>query len=383
MQICEKEKCVGCFSCVNSCPKGCIKMSENEIGHIYPEIDESLCVECGICKNVCPVNSQPHFGTLNKAYAAYTKDKDEHKTSTSGGAAAAFSKNVISKGGVVYGSSSKVNNGVSHIRVDNMGDLALLKGSKYVQSHINDCYKQAKDDLVSGKEVLFTGTPCQIAGLKAYLKKDYDNLITVDLICHGTPPQKLLFEHLKNYNTKGNLLSFRQTDGFFLRVKNPESGEMIYDKTANLDLYFLGFNKNLFFRDCCYSCDYAKSERCSDITIGDFWGLGKKEPYTGETKNGISVVIPNTKKGELFWESVKDEFVSYERPFLEAVEGNFNMRKPSIPHANKNVFIKEYKKHGFKRAAKKALSKDILKYRIFNMIYKNKPIMAVIKKLKG
>ncbi|HRT82594.1 MAG TPA: Coenzyme F420 hydrogenase/dehydrogenase, beta subunit C-terminal domain, partial [Oscillospiraceae bacterium] len=233
MKICEKEECFGCFACVSVCPQTCITMEEDDaIGHIYPIIDNDRCIRCGLCQSVCPVLVKPEKRSLEKAYAAYSLDEKEHEVSSSGGVAACFSRNVISDGGVVYGCSSKMDNGISHIRVESADQLFLLQGSKYVHSHIKSTYIQAKEDLRMGKQVLFTGTPCQIAGLKSFLKKDYENLLTVDLVCHGVPSQRLLFDEIKDYDYSRNLVSFRELEGMFLKISSPESGNLVLRKTV-------------------------------------------------------------------------------------------------------------------------------------------------------
>lgn len=381
MTICEKEKCTGCFACVNSCPKKCIEMTEDEIGHIYPVINDKICIDCGICHKSCPINSKPSKVQPKKVLAAYILDSEEHKTSTSGGVAAGFSKHFIEKGGIVYGASSKIKNGISHIRVDNFEDLKLLKGSKYVQSHINNTFALAQEDLKAGKPVLFTGTPCQIAGLRGYLKKDYENLLTVDLICHGVPPQKLLFEHLKKYTDAETTVSFRETDGFFLKLED-KNKQVRYRKKASRDLYFSGFNKNLFLRDSCYNCDYAQINRCSDITIGDFWGLGKKIPFDNKTSMGISVVLPNTLKGVEFWNGVSNRFFFEERYLDEAISGNHNLNMPTVKNKKYSRFIRIYLSRGFKKACISCMGKDMLKTQLFECIRKNKLLLKLGLKLR-
>lgn len=377
-EICKKELCTGCFACVNACPKKCISMQENEIGHIYPKINNEVCIDCGICKSVCSVNTEPEKVLPKKVFASYSLDEKEHESSTSGGMAAGFSRAVLSNGGVVYGCSSKVEGAVSHIRVDSLKDASLLQGSKYVHSYINDCFTIAKKDLVDGKKVLFTGTPCQIAGLKSFLKKDYDNLVCVDLICHGVPPQKLLFENLDEFDCNGNIISFREPEGYVLSLKNGSNGEILYRETFYKDLYFLGFNKGMYFRDACYSCTYAENKRCSDITIGDFWGLGKNVPFSGSQKNGISVVLINTDKGEDFWNEVKESFFYEERELEEAMLKNPNLRRPSIPHKNRKSFSEMYTEMGLKKTIKKLMADDIKKYKLLSVINKSKILTKLL-----
>lgn len=305
MEICKTEDCTGCFACVNVCPKNCISMVENEIGHIYPKINDEQCIECGICNRTCPNNNIVDFKTPKTVYAAWTLDNKDHESCTSGGIGTFLSRNIINENGVVYGCSSDITGEIQHIRVENIEDLENLKGSKYVQSYVNDTYAKAKNDLKCGKYVLFIGTPCQIAGLYCFLGKEkYDNLITVDLICHGVPPQKLLFDHiLGKAGRKEKLISFRQKEGFNLKVF--DRNKVDYFANEYDDLYFLGFSSGIFYRESCYNCKYAKAERCSDITIGDFWGLGKEIPFKHKTENGVSVVLVNNNQGEQIIEKYK------------------------------------------------------------------------------
>lgn len=356
-------------------------MQEDELGHIYPVIDEQLCVNCGLCKLVCPANEKPNCAKPLKTFAAYSLDEDEHRKSSSGGIATAFSKRVIEGGGVVYGASSKFSDEIEHIRVENIEELKLLQGSKYVHSHIGKTYSLAKKDLQDGKTVLFIGTPCQIAGLKKFLKNDTENLITVDLICHGVPSQKLLNDCLGKYKSKNARISFRSSQRYLLEVKDIKENKLFYRKSLYKDFYYTGFMKCLYFRDSCYTCDYANAERCSDFTIGDFWGLNKNNAKLNH-EDGVSVVLVNSAKGEEFWQSVKNDFYYEERSFEEAYNGNAQLRKPSIAHPKRTAFKKMYIKKGFKTAFSRTMFKEIVKYRALGFIQKNKLIMKIISKLR-
>ena len=381
MQICEKQKCTGCFACVNQCPKQCISMQEDELGHIYPVIDEQLCVNCGLCKIVCPANEKPNCTKPLKTFAAYSLDEDEHRKSSSGGIATAFSRKVIEAGGVVYGASSKFSDKIQHIRVENIEELELLQGSKYVHSYIDETYLQAKKDLQNGKKVLFIGTPCQIAGLKKFLKNDTENLITVDLICHGVPSQKLLNDCLGKYKSPNTQITFRGSQGYLLEVKDIKENKLFYRKSLYKDFYYTGFMKCLYFRDSCYTCDYANAERCSDFTIGDFWGLNKDNAQLNH-EDGVSVVLINSSKGEAFWKNVKSDFYYEERSFEEAYNGNAQLRRPSVVHQKRKAFKKAYMKNGFNMAFVKTMFKEIVKYRMLDIIQKSKFIMKSISKLR-
>lgn len=378
MKICDTTKCTGCFACINKCPVKCIKMEKDELGHIYPNIDEAKCVNCGLCKNTCPVNNSVSFNKPVSTYAAYSLDEEIHKSSSSGGIAATFSKYVVNNGGVVYGCSSLVKDEICHIRVENEEDLSLLRGSKYVQSHINNCFINVKEDLLKNKQVLFTGTPCQVSGLKNFLGKDYSNLVTMDIICHGVPSQQLLMEHINKFAKKPFELSFRNEEGYTLSVFDALNKKLIYKKPHTADLYFTGFSKCLFYRESCHKCEYSKSERCSDITVGDFWKLGKEIPYYGERKNGVSVVLVNTDRGIEFLQKVKDLLYLEERTLDEAIAGNGNLARPTVPHKKRAVFAELYKKYSFRKAMIKTIRIDIVKYRILRIINKSNMLIRIV-----
>ena len=256
MEICDKNYCAGCFACYNKCAVNAITMQEDTIGHIYPIVNESLCVSCGSCKKVCPVNISINQIEPQKVYASWVLDSEEHRKSSSGGLGHFFAQKIIEMDGVVYGCSSLINEKkeISHVRCDSLDRLEQLRGSKYVQSFIGDTYKQAKKDLIENKQVFFIGTPCQIAGLKGYLKKDYSNLLTIDLICHGVPPQKLFFEHLKDLQMEdAEYVSFRDNVSFVMSLK---SAVKEYKVKEWDDAYYVGFGKALFYRDSCYQQKY-------------------------------------------------------------------------------------------------------------------------------
>ena len=224
--ICKKELCTGCWACHNACPKQCIEMKEGELLHLYPTINQKTCIDCGVCQKTCPaINPLPKEQPL-KTYAAWAKDEEEYKTSTSGGLGAVLSREILKAGGVVYGCAVCSDIDIHHIRITKEEDIALLKGSKYVQSSIHDSHQRVKQDLRDGRQVLFTGTPCQIAGLKRYLKKDYANLYLVDLICHGVPSLGYLKQHITDVTHSEvkdiDSIRFREGNGMYLIVVNKD-----------------------------------------------------------------------------------------------------------------------------------------------------------------
>lgn len=329
-QICPPEKCTGCWACYNICPKQCIQMKEGKLLHLYPTINQEKCINCGLCQKVCPSNHPlPHKQPLH-TYAAWAKDEQEYKTSTSGGIGACLSRYIIQNNGIVYGCACLPNAEIKHIRVENEKDLPLLKGSKYVQSSINNSYTSVKKDLIDGKIVLFIGTPCQVAGLKSYLKKDYVNLYTIDLICHGVPSLGYLQFHLKSklsVNQSDNV-TFRDDNNMILKVSYNNKLVYTYDFWSNRykDEYYNAFMDGFSYRQSCHSCPYASPTRVSDVTIGDFWGF--KDDISRPHPNGLSCILCNTEKGNYLIDKIKDTLYIYERELEEAVNGNAQLRAP-------------------------------------------------------
>lgn len=364
-QICDKNKCSGCCACMNACPKNCISMEYDEYGVQLPVVDKDKCVDCGLCARVCPVNTTPKLNDPKKAIAAWHLDDEIRKKSASGGVAAAFYETTLEAGGVCYGTVFDEDLKLVIKKAENMEQIKAFKGSKYVQAYVGYTFKDVKKELERDKSVTYIGTPCQIAGLKSYLKKDYDKLVTVDLICHGVPSIKYLQDHVKDIeakiNKKADDISFRGEYSFELTLY--ENKEVIFRKYRFLDNYFTGFLNGLFYRNNCYSCPYARQQRVSDITIGDFWGLGQEAPCNYSMSKGISVILPNTEKGLEFVKKASDKLFMEERPLTEAVNGNDQLRHPSEKHANYRQFMDMYPNCGFEKSATECTKKDIAEFK--------------------
>ena len=344
-EICNKGECTGCGLCREVCPKQCISFVKKELGHLYPDIDQSICIDCGKCTNNCPQNKPVDLHKPITAWAAWAKNKHEYETSASGGAASLLANQTIAKGGVVYGVTAKPQVEIEYERITSHEGVSRTKGSKYVQSSVHKQFKKIKEDVVSGKEVLFVGTPCQVAAVRRLFSDQPRNLLLVDLICHGVPSLHLLKEHVKSISNIANIsdLKFRTRKGLqFLIFDN--SGSEIYNyqpwgNDDSKDFYYETFLDGYTYRDSCYQCKYACPERCSDITIGDFWGIDSKaEEQMQPHPNGLSLIMPITEKGKKNIEAIREKLNLYERPIHEAISGNEQLRHPKLMNKRIRLF---------------------------------------------
>lgn len=330
----EKSRCYSCRSCFLSCPMCAIEMAENDEGFFYPQVNFEKCVDCGICAVRCPAMNPPvreNFTQTSKA--VWLKDTEKLLQSTSGGLFAGLAERVFNDGGVVFGAAYDKELNVVQTFVESEGDLWRLKGSKYVESQTGDSFKQAKEFLDGGRKVFYSGTPCQIAGLKKYLAKEYENLLTADLICHGVPSQKLWRKYLEwlGCRTGGRIVyyGFRDKD-----VGGWSCGGKTKTKTktkvidGSCDPYYASFLRCETYRESCYSCPFSSMERPGGVTMGDFWGIEKFHPEIDSTK-GVSCVIVNTEKGKRMLESCSDKFNLVDATLEEVSVGNMNLRHPS------------------------------------------------------
>ena len=349
--LCDKVKCTGCLACVNSCNLGAISIAVDDLGKTYPKIDEIKCIACLQCESVCPILNPLEKRVPVEVYAAWSMKEDDRAKSSSGGLGTVFARKVILTGGVVCGAA--VTDGtVKHIIVDTIEDLDKLRGSKYVQSDMNSVYKDIKKLLNTGRKVLFIGTPCQAAGLRRYVRGKEDNLLVVDLICHGVPPYVYLKKYLSEVSQPYDSFSFRGTNDYHLTTY--KDNEILYKQSKYEDFYFQAFLNGLILRDNCYKCEYASKERISDITIGDFWGLDRstlEHPYEGK----ISVMLVCSEKGKAFINQLDEKtFIMETRTIEEAVnEDQTNLIRPSNCPKERTSFEAKYRKYGFTRAVAK------------------------------
>ncbi len=322
--ITSKNGCTGCMACVNICPNHAIKLVERYDGFKYPEIDDEKCTRCNLCKRICPVNKVYKNKLENVSfYATKSKNEDDREKSSSGGMVALLSKEILKNNGVVYGVAleDKI---AKHIRIDNEKDLYKIMGSKYVQSEVGDIYKKVKDDLKNDIKVMFTGTPCQIEGLKSFLGKEYDNLICISIICHGVPSPEVFKRYLneiQNYDEKKiTHINFRNKEkgwhNYLIEYIYEDGNRKIIPFTQ--DTYMKGFLRNYFLRESCYNCEMRFSRKNSaDIIIGDYWGVENVFPEFDDDK-GISALIINSEKGRRIFEKIKDR-VNYKETTFESI----------------------------------------------------------------
>lgn len=343
----ENLTCCGCTACYAICPKGAITMQEDSEGFKYPAIDKSKCIDCGLCCKVCPLDKKLENVIAPAAsFACTAKDKNFARQSSSGGVFAILANMYVKEQAVIYGAAFDDNLNVCHIRADKKDELKSLYTSKYVQSDMGNTFRQVKGDLDNGKKVLFAGTPCQVAGLKSYLQKDYLNLLSVDFICHGVPSplvwQRYIIAMEKKLNNKITEISFRdKKDGwknYYFKLSTA-NGDVFYEKHGE-NIYMKGFLKDLYLRSSCYDCKFKTLHRASDITLADFWGIEKIIPEINVEK-GVSLCWASSEKGKQVLADVLKRTDYYEVKLREAIKHNSSAIKSVEMHKNRDKFFEE------------------------------------------
>jgi NAD-dependent dihydropyrimidine dehydrogenase PreA subunit len=371
INIQNKSKCCGCSACVQRCPKQCISLKEDNEGFLYPEVYKETCIDCGLCEKVCPVIHQDEPRKPLKVYAAKNLDEEIRKQSSSGGVFTLLAEQIIHEGGVVFGARFDGNWEVKHDFTETIEGLAPFRGSKYIQSRIEDNYIKAEEFLKQGRKVLFSGTPCQVSGLRRYLQKNYDNLLTVDIICHGVPSNKVWQKYLKeilfkieilwdlsidryNYKKQIKNISFRdkrngwKNYGFKLNIENIE----FYENHRN-NIYMKAYLSNVSLRPSCYNCPCKEQKSHSDITLSDLWLCKDNIHLDNFNKDkGLSCIFVNSnnlesylKKADLIEISI-DEGVQANPCFYNSVKCPDNRKKFWTSLAQSNDFIMSTNKFG-------------------------------------
>lgn len=366
----EKEKCSGCTACKYICPVQAIEMVPDEEGFLYPEIDESKCIECNLCRNLCPFNNvavSSESLTIPQVFAAKNNNEEVRLLSSSGGVFSVLSDYILQEGGVVYGARFDEKLRVFHARAESSKERDPMRGSKYVQSELRDSLPTIKQDLSNDRKVLFTGTPCQISGLKTYFhKEEIDNLVLCDLICYGTPSplvwkefvdllEKKVGLKLKDFNFRDKCQGWHK---IWAKAHFEEEFNNLDESLVNsFNKIFLG---HFVLRPACHECPFSSLRRHSDITIADFWGIEKHKPEFDDDK-GVSLVLVNTPKGEEVFERIKYALSYQDSSVDECIERQVHLQRPATPSPQREVFWRDFREQGIESVIRKYTYPSLLK----------------------
>lgn len=369
--ITDKHNCCGCSACVQRCPKQCILLQEDDEGFLYPKVDSNLCVDCGLCEKVCPIMNQVEQQAPIYAYAAINPNDDVRESSSSGGIFSAIAEKVVVDGGVVFGARYNEQWEVEHTYTEDIEGLQSFRGSKYVQSRIGASFSKVEAFLKEGRWVLFSGTSCQIAGLNHYLRKSYDNLITVDVVCHGVPSPKIWREYLATVSPIDKISRVCMKDktnswrGYNITI---ETNEKKITERASSNKYMLSFLQNLSLRPSCYRCPAKAGKSGSDITLADYWGVEKLIPSMDDDR-GTSFICVNTEKGEQILRSIT--FKKTIADYVASVPFNACLEKSTTEPIGRNAFWQNYRDLGIGVLQTLSPVKTSLLKRIIKRIYKH------------
>ena len=356
----KKEDCCGCTACESICPERAITMKPDKEGFLYPEINQGLCIDCNLCRSVCPIQNRLVLSDRlhdPRVFAVKHKKEQVRMSSASGGAYTAISDYILKSSGVVYGAEFDDDFCVRHNRATNAEVRNKFKGSKYIQSDTRGIFKQIEEDLIKGNNVLFTGTACQVAGLRKFLEAKQvktNKLTTNDIICHGVP-SPLLWQGYLNFIQKKNKLKsytfrYKQKGWHGYNVKTEFTNGKLKINTPDIKVFANLFSSDLALRPCCYYCCFANLQRPSDILIGDFWGIEKTMPEFDDNK-GVSLVLINSQKGEEIFQEIKNELIVRESNIKDCLQRN--LQYPTKKREEREQFWQDYYKYGFEYIAQK------------------------------
>lgn len=352
-------ECTGCSACVDNCPKKCISMKYDAEGFRIPSVDSSRCINCRICEMNCPMNSNVYQKVARnakaRAYAAFSKNEETRKASATGGIFYEIARKMIQENGVVYGAVGSALKGVTHVKAENIDELHAMQGSKYVQSDMQGVYLQVKEDLKKKKKVLFSGTPCQVAALYSVIGKDDDNLITMDVICHGVPSEKVLHKFISEWEIKKNKKVINYYRDKEMGWKPPRYAFDYEDGSKECFVsteipYNRGFIQNLYIRKVCTHCRFAQIPRISDITVGDWFGGNKSKELDPDNK-GLSMVVGNSAKGQALLDDISDAIFFKEYTIEEAVQESEHLGKTPKENILRPIFFKLNNRYSFLKLA--------------------------------
>lgn len=358
------QDCCGCSACVQICPKHCLEMTHDKDGFLFPSVISNNCIDCGLCAKACPMETVVKPLEEQKYYGAYSQNNQNLMASSSGGIYPVLAKWVLAQNGIVYGASLDSEHNLYHIAADTTDQVKQTLGSKYFQSDIRETFKECKSDLDAGKIVLFTGTPCQIHGLKCFLRKDYVKLYTADVICHGVPSQKMFNAYVdfleKKHKAKLVDINFRDkkrngwsiTLRYTMECSNGKRKD--YYLISKLSEYFIAFLSGSIARESCYVCPFSSLDRSGDITMGDFWGYQKTRSDLKHDE-GLSLILSNNKKGAYMLEVMRKNGVTISEVDEACVKAseNKNLYNPTNRPALRDSVYEELKNGGFEYIATK------------------------------
>lgn len=391
--VTDKKNCCGCQSCANICPKQCITMRADGEGFLYPHVDTQTCVNCGLCEKVCPILHKPQTFPVINTLAAKHKDPETKLKSSSGGVFTSLAQAVLKEGGVVFGAAFDAQWNIVHTFIEHTNDLDKLRRSKYVQSDMGKTYAQAKTFLDNERFVFFTGTPCQIAGLRNFLGKPYENLLTADIICHAVPSpsvwQQFLHENFDvgvvkaiNFRDKTTswtyfYLSFLTSNGLTAHGRKKTLWERLPVKWRGAsaamvfrNLFLLGFLRELINRPSCHACRFkGLNDRLSDFTLGDLWGNWPQVISAPDKKYGVSAVLINSAKGQAFFERIKTDLIFQPVDAQQVALCNTALETPTNPHPKRAEFFARRQKEKLSRLIPALLGQKPLPVRLFSAVY--------------
>lgn len=380
INIIDNKDCCGCSACVQVCPKQCISFQEDSEGFLYPLVNKEICIDCGLCEKVCPVINQAQEKEPLKVLAAKNPNEDIRLKSSSGGIFTQIAEKIIEEGGVVFGAKFNDSWEVVHDFTQNIEGLSNFRGSKYVQSIIGNNYIKVEEFLKEGRKVLFSGTPCQVAGLRLFIRKEYQNLLMVDIVCHGVPSplvwRRYLKEEVASIATENSVftaykpnkiedIQFRdkvkgwKKFSFTLKqyaTQGAEKNTVLLSETLDKNIFMQGFLKDLYLRPSCHSCPSKSLKSGSDITLADYWGVQSILSQFDDDK-GVSLILLNTAKGETLFNNLKT--INIQTTYENALKGNSAIIRSVLIPKHRSEFWESFDSKGFK------IIKEIIK--------KNKP----------
>lgn len=374
IQINKKEDCCGCHACMNICPTHSIAMIADHEGFLYPQVDTTTCTGCGLCETVCPMTKPIPVGEPPQTFAAYNMDEAIRSDSSSGGVFNALMRHAFHQDSVVFGAAFDESLNLCHQSAENEYDGIKFRGSKYLQSQIGKSYRTVKDTLKQDRKVLFSGTPCQVAGLYGFLGGDHQLLLTCDLVCHGVPSPKVFTAYRavleRRYAASTQRIAFRRKDCGWKRysVSLSFDNDTEYLRVLTEDPYMYGFLSNTYLRPSCHACRFSRLPRVADISMGDFWGVDKHHPDWNDDK-GLSLILVQTEKGQKAFEACSDELTIHQADLDTAIQSNPCIRSSVAPGKRREAFFVDLERLPFEKMIKKYMMRPSLGQRAFNRVF--------------